>query len=396
MGRIGNMLVFAAALPVAGIVWPPAAAAQTSTAADLSVTNTRSPEPVHVAQPLVETVRVRNDGPAEASGVAITDTLPAGVRLLSVSPSQGTCRSAPGTVVCHPGKLSAGATATVRIRVVPTAEGTVTNNAKVTAQSADPNSANNQASASSTVLAASADVVAGLVAPSTARLGQPVVYVISGTNRGPSRADNVVVSAQFPPGTTFTLPSGCSTEAGSSGVVVSCPAGALAANRGRSFSLLVTFTTEGVYDIGARADSDTADPNYANNLMVLRTEAAGPRADMVAAVTGPSLAAAGRTVTYVIQGTNKGPDPAMSAVVSARFPTGAVVAPVAGCTTSSDSSGTVVTCPAGTLAPGASARYSVTVGFPFTGRYTIAARADSSTGDSNLANNLTSMVTAVI
>ena len=54
----------------------------------------------------------------------VTDTLPAGVALVSVTPSQGTC-SFGATVICQLGSLTAGgAIASVTLVVKPSAAGT--------------------------------------------------------------------------------------------------------------------------------------------------------------------------------------------------------------------------------------------------------------------------------
>ena len=62
--------------------------------ADLSVTLADSPDPVKKDKPLTYTITVRNGGPAPATGVTLTDPLPAGVGLKSVKTTQGTCSSA--------------------------------------------------------------------------------------------------------------------------------------------------------------------------------------------------------------------------------------------------------------------------------------------------------------
>jgi hypothetical protein len=81
----------------------------------------------------------------------VIDTLPAGVAFDSATPSQGSCSETSGTVTCPLGTLADQATATVQIRVHPTATGTITNQAGVASDLADPNSTDNSAAAQTTV-----------------------------------------------------------------------------------------------------------------------------------------------------------------------------------------------------------------------------------------------------
>jgi uncharacterized repeat protein (TIGR01451 family) len=95
-----------------------------------------------------------NAGPQTATGTTVIDTLPAGVTFDSTTPSQGSCSHSSGTVTCPLGTLADQATATIQIRVHPTATGTITNQAGVASDLADPNSADNGVSAQTTVSSA--------------------------------------------------------------------------------------------------------------------------------------------------------------------------------------------------------------------------------------------------
>jgi uncharacterized repeat protein (TIGR01451 family) len=118
--------------------------------ADLAVTMSDSPDPVKKGAKLTYSITVSNNGPSAASGVILTDTLPANTTLVSVTKSQGSC-SGTSTVTCNLGNLAAGASANVKIVIKPLSTGTLSNSASATSGVADPNSANNSASASTTV-----------------------------------------------------------------------------------------------------------------------------------------------------------------------------------------------------------------------------------------------------
>ena len=122
----------------------------TAPAADLSITKTDSPDPAPTGGELLYTLLITNNGPGTATGVTVTDTLPAGVTFQSATPSQGSC-SGTTTVTCNLGAILASGTASVEILVVTSGPGTINNTASVTADETDPVPANNSASASTQV-----------------------------------------------------------------------------------------------------------------------------------------------------------------------------------------------------------------------------------------------------
>ena len=125
-----------------------------SPSADLSISKTDSPDPVHLGQKLTYTIVVANAGPSAASGVTVRDQLPKNTGFGSVSTTKGTCGPKPHkrVVTCNIGGLASGANATVTILVKPTAKGTITNTATVTSSSPpDPIATNNTATATTTV-----------------------------------------------------------------------------------------------------------------------------------------------------------------------------------------------------------------------------------------------------
>jgi uncharacterized repeat protein (TIGR01451 family) len=119
---------------------------------DLSILATSAPDPVPVGNPLTHTLGVANAGPRPATGVTVTDVLPDGVRLSSVSSTRGTCGQDSGTLRCEVGNLAVGASATITFVVVPTEAGPATNTATVSGNEVDSNLANNTASTTTRVI----------------------------------------------------------------------------------------------------------------------------------------------------------------------------------------------------------------------------------------------------
>src|SRR5262249_20537533 len=149
-----------------------------------------APATVTAGASLTYTLAVHNGGPSDATGVAISDTLPTGVAFVSASSG---CVNGAGTVTCTVGALANGANASESIVVTaPSATGTVTNTAGVSGSPADPNAANNTASASTTVQAApSADLSITKTAPANVTAGASLTYTLSVHNGGPSDATGV-------------------------------------------------------------------------------------------------------------------------------------------------------------------------------------------------------------
>lgn len=114
---------------------------------DLSVTQTDTPDPVNVANPLSYSLTVDNNGPDDATGVTVVDILPAGTTFQSASATRGSCIQAAGTVTCALGDMPATSNATVNIALTaPFTTGTISNVATVSGNEVDPIPANDSSS----------------------------------------------------------------------------------------------------------------------------------------------------------------------------------------------------------------------------------------------------------
>ena len=123
--------------------------------ADLAIAKVDSVDPATVGSDLTYTLTATNNGPNPATGVTVTDDLPAGLSARSSSASQGSC-SGTETVTCAVGDLASGASATIQIVVRPTAAGTITNTARISGNQPDSNEGNNRATEETTVSSAPA------------------------------------------------------------------------------------------------------------------------------------------------------------------------------------------------------------------------------------------------
>ncbi len=124
--------------------------------ADLGVLQTAAPSSLPVGGTVTFSLTVSNAGPNPEPAATVTDTLSAGLALVSASASRGACAGSP--VSCGLGRLDAGQSATVTIVARATAAGEQSSSVAVGGSNGDLNPANNHAQ--SGVL-----VTAALVAP---------------------------------------------------------------------------------------------------------------------------------------------------------------------------------------------------------------------------------------
>lgn len=119
---------------------------------DLAVHKSVAPSLIQVGETAVFTISVTNNGPVDATGVTLTDTLPSGVTLVSQVATQGSFD--PETRVWTVGSLAVSGTAELRMTVSGDSVGSKLNSALLTASTpTDSNSSNNQAQATLTVVA---------------------------------------------------------------------------------------------------------------------------------------------------------------------------------------------------------------------------------------------------
>jgi uncharacterized repeat protein (TIGR01451 family) len=183
--------------------------------ADLTI-GKAGPTSVVVSSPLTYTLTINNTGTANATGVKVVDTLPAGVTSITATgTSLFVCNVVGQTVTCTGGAVNQGSNATVTINgTAPSTTGTITNTAVVDPDNTIPesNELNNTSALVNTQVTASqtsplltidktdgAPAVAGHPAwaagagPDPVNPGQMLTYKIHVVNTASTRADDVRV-----------------------------------------------------------------------------------------------------------------------------------------------------------------------------------------------------------
>jgi len=242
--------------------------------ADMSITKSDSPDPVGPGQNVTYHLIVTNNGvssgPSTTSGVTVTDPLPAGVTMVSVAPSKGSC-SGTTTISCALGIFPGGASATIDIVVTvsPAASGSLTNTASVSAVTADPNPANNTATATTTIVNGADLSLTKTGSPDPVHTGQTLTYTLTVHNGGPFAASNVSVSDQLPRNTAFgtaTATQGSCSLTQPTKRIVTCSLGTIASGATVIATIMVTPPSKKTTITNtASVSSTTSDPNTANN-----------------------------------------------------------------------------------------------------------------------------------
>ena len=177
----------------------------------------------------------------------MTDFLPDNATLVAATPSQGAAATVAGSLVSsNLGTIAAGASATFRVTVTPTAAGSLVDSANVAGGQLDPVPTNNSATSTLTVGGSTGTTgtplltLAQTVAQVPSANGQYQVFSVVIRNIGTAAANGVVLVDALPSGTTYVAAAAnqgsASTLANS---VVTTNVGSIAPGGSVGFTLVV-------------------------------------------------------------------------------------------------------------------------------------------------------------
>ncbi|HKR67151.1 MAG TPA: hypothetical protein VJZ00_25725 [Thermoanaerobaculia bacterium] len=226
-----------------------------------------------------------------------------------------------------------------------------------------------------------ADLTVVKTGPDTALPGDTVTYNITVTNLGDEDATAPQLADNIPAGMTFVSEThdpawSCSTPAVGAGGLITCNTATLAVgvNANFTFSFLIDpLTSPGTEFTNVATVSEPTDPNEENNSSTVVTSTPPPpSSDLGILKTGPSFAAAGSDVTFVLTFTNGGPDPAAGASFSDTLPgtmtfvslTQTSGPPFPPCTTPAVGAGGTITCTTAVYPAGSSATFDLVANIP--------------------------------
>lgn len=287
--------------------------------ADLAVTIQDTPDPAVLGGTLVYTVTVTNRGPDPATGVQFSQVLPSTVTFNSVTTTQGTVAQGGPGLTGNLGTIASGASVTITVTVTPNATGQILTSASVFSPEIDTDTANNDASETTTVdipadvqVTLSTDPVPGVV-------GERLDFVALITNNGPGTATNVRLTADLPAGVTYI---GAFSSQGSSQLVgntVVVDLGSVYLASTTAVRIAVIPDGAGPLSLTARVTTDVLDPNGAND-QATATANVLPSADLGVTIdSSQDFVLTGANATYTIRATNNGPQTATNVVLTSRL-----------------------------------------------------------------------------
>jgi len=391
--------------------------ANVGSTADLSMSDSGSPNPVAAGANLTYTQVLTNNGPSAADNATLIAPIPANTTFVNFSAPAGWSCSLPaqgatGNVVCADVNMAGGTAASFTL--VVGVNGTVTKGTVITdtvsasSSTADPISTNNTATASDTVggTANALLSVTNIAAPNPVVAGNNITFTQVVTNTGASAATGATFTESTPANTTFvsiTPPAGWTCSA----FPPTCTNPSVAAGSSATFN--VVYKVNGTATSGTTI-TDTATVNATNQSFGANSATA---TDIVAAATDADLALttaatpasvySGNNITYTQTVTNNGPATSSAVVFTEATPTNTTFESVSAptgwtCTTPAVGATGTITCNAATLAAGSAADIIVVVNVPSTvvaGTITANSSVSATTNDPNSANNSTTVATPV-
>jgi uncharacterized repeat protein (TIGR01451 family) len=296
-------------------------ATETPQQADLFVSKTVSNATPNVGDTITFTVTLSNGGPEDATNVAVTDLLPAGLTGVAATVTQGTYSF--GTGFWDVGTVISGALQTLNITAMVVSPAAQTNTGSISAADQfDPITANNAASVTETPQQADLSVLKSVNNP-TPNVGETIAFTVTLSDQGPDAATNVVVTDLLPAGLIFagaTATQG--TYVSGSGVWT---VGTVSPGGPQTLSIFAVVDIPGAQtNTAAIGHADQFDPDTANNsASVTETPQVPGTADLAITKTDGVLAAVpGTADTYTITVSNNGPSAVTGASVSDPLPAG--------------------------------------------------------------------------
>lgn len=274
---------------------------------DLSISMHAAPaNTALVGDDLVYTITVTNNGTDTAADAKILDTLPSGVALVS-----STKPFSSNTIDLGP--MDPQTSQTVSITVHPTAVGSLTNSASVTAGSPELNLDDNSASVTNTVVQPSDLALTVHASKDTVNVGDSFTYTITVKNNGSGDANGVKLSDALPSGIQFVSSDFTFTN----GV----------ADLGKMIPGATTIVTIAAKAINAGTFtynmSVTSDPDSSHDTTPVTTTVLPIGADVsVAMSVSSSTPAVGDTITYTIPVNNNGSIGSDGVVLTDKLPVG--------------------------------------------------------------------------
>lgn len=287
--------------------------------ADIDIDKQADDASVSAGEDIGFTVTVTNRGTGPATGVTVTDVLPAAAGLhwrIDGGSAAGTCSISSGTLTCAPGTVGAGQSLSVHITSGTTAGscGTIDNTARVTTT----NDGTDAAFATTTVECASLRVTK-TADDDWVSSSQTIGFTVTAFNEGPGRALNAVLTDQLPGAFAWTVSppvAGCVIADGT----LTCRIGTIDA--GESFGVHIEAASSsddcGRYDNVAGVSASNTASAFARDTTEVRCATIN-----VEKVEDAPAVTAGQDIGFLIVVTNSGDGDAFGVTLTDQLPVNA-------------------------------------------------------------------------
>lgn len=333
--------------------------------ADISINKTVDLASVNAGDVLTYTLEVVNNAPVQAStNISISDNLTTLINSSTGATGAGfvsavATANIAGSASCSAPSVTGGTSVTLNctipnlppcttlvncptfvVQIRPGGDGGARSNTAniVSSSIADPNLANNSATASNTVVPRADITVSINGTPNPVAAGQPLTYVITATDNGPSLAQNVTVVDALPIGTIFLSAAPSSGTCGTTPVVgatvtalnqfVTCNLGTINNGAQRTVTVKVTpanaLQGSNTVTNSVGVTTTTTEPSpilQTNNQASVTGSVSVPSLDLTISNTdSPDPVTVGDVMAYTITVHNIGPSDAENVVITDNLP----------------------------------------------------------------------------
>ena len=234
--------------------------------ANLGVSKTAGSMSPVIGDNVTFTITANNAGPDAATGVSVSEQLPAGYTYISATASAGSFNS--GTGVWTIGAMANGASATLTVTARVNAAGPYANTAIITGSEPDPVPGNNSATVTPVPNAALVDLSIAKTAPMVGiHIGQEFDYTIQVKNIGSNLATGVVMSDVLPEQLSYVSHNSAygSASYGGGNRTLGWNIGSLAAGASAELTIRVKANRAGTVANTATVGSTEVDSDPSNN-----------------------------------------------------------------------------------------------------------------------------------
>jgi gliding motility-associated-like protein/uncharacterized repeat protein (TIGR01451 family) len=285
-----------------------------------------APDTMAAGSTITYTVNITNNGPSDASGITITDVVPASIQNVTWSTTNGgnstvTGGAGNGNNISFTGSIEAGKNNFILLTITGTIDpafaGDLNNTAAATVAGQPPFTSNNAV----THVISSPAVSISKSGPAQSPAGAEISWIITASNNGPSNATGIIIRDTVPAAITnvswTTINNGTAqvtTGATGSGGIIAVT-GNIPAGNANTIQVLVTGTVASSYSGTPLSNKVVATvPGMPDEVdTAVTTITSNPGLQIVK--VGPGTISAGEKVTYTVTITNNGPSDAVNAAI---------------------------------------------------------------------------------